>query len=148
MAMVMQFRKMITKTTWSNILWVMILLHIRRNLLREEKKKSRHRLAINAQLAEETHSSSTHSRGIEHSACKADELQSPNPLPGRATHWGQIGLWTERDLIYRTEPQISSPGNAHGGFWLLGMGQLLPWLRHTARFGSAPLPASWCSGLA
>lgn len=48
------------------------------------KKKSRHRLAINARLAGETCSSSTHSRGIERSACKADELQSPNPLPGRA----------------------------------------------------------------
>lgn len=51
-----------------------------------KKKKSRHRLAINAQLSEEAHSSSTHSRGIEHSACKADELQPPNPLPGRAAH--------------------------------------------------------------
>lgn len=47
-AMVMQFRKMITKTTWSNILWVMILLHIRRNLLR---KNNTDILAVNSWLA-------------------------------------------------------------------------------------------------
>lgn len=32
MAMVMQLRKMMTNTMWSNILWVMILLHRPRNL--------------------------------------------------------------------------------------------------------------------
>lgn len=62
------------------------IAHQTESVERGKKKKSRHRLAINAQLAGETHSSSTHSRGIEHSACEADELQSPNPLPGRAAH--------------------------------------------------------------
>ncbi len=32
MAIVMQLRKMMTRTTWSNILWEMILLQVTRNL--------------------------------------------------------------------------------------------------------------------
>lgn len=35
MAIVMQLRKMMTRTTWSNILWVMIRWHRRRNLLQD-----------------------------------------------------------------------------------------------------------------
>lgn len=62
------------------------IAHQTDSVKRGKKKKSRHRLAINAQLAGETHSSSMQSRGIKHSACKADELQSPNPFPGRAAH--------------------------------------------------------------
>lgn len=40
MAIVMQLRKMMTSTMWSNILWVMILLHRIRNL----KQKTKHRV--------------------------------------------------------------------------------------------------------
>lgn len=39
MAMVMQLRKMITNTMWSNILWEMILLHTYRNLTENKEKK-------------------------------------------------------------------------------------------------------------
>lgn len=125
--MVMQFRKMITRTIWSNILCVMILLHIRRNLPRKEKEKTKKRAqrpAINARLAGEEHSISVHGRGIERSVCKADELQSPSPLPGRATRFRQIGIWIGKDLSYRTEPLTSSPGNVIGGFGSLKTEQL------------------------
>lgn len=40
-AIVMQLRKMMTSTIWSNILWVMILLHPIRNL------RSKNNLGIN-----------------------------------------------------------------------------------------------------
>lgn len=40
MAIVMQLRKMMTSTIWSNILWAMILLHTTRNL---DKKKKQYR---------------------------------------------------------------------------------------------------------
>lgn len=38
MAIVMQLRKMMTNTMWSNILWVMILLHRTRNLTENTEK--------------------------------------------------------------------------------------------------------------
>lgn len=70
------------------------IAHQTESAKKEEKKKEkrRHRLAINAQLVGEKCSSSTHGRGIERSVCKADELQSPNPLLGRAARCRQIGV--------------------------------------------------------
>lgn len=59
---------------------------------KKKKKKRTYRLAINARLPGEKHSSSTHGGGIKRSVCKADELQSPNPLPSRAARCGQIGV--------------------------------------------------------
>lgn len=38
MAIVMQLRKIMTNTIWSNILWVMILLHRARNLINNTEK--------------------------------------------------------------------------------------------------------------
>lgn len=57
------------------------IAHQTESVKRRKKRKSRHRLAINAH-----HTAAQRIAGELNTACKADELQSHNPLPGRATH--------------------------------------------------------------